>query len=440
MSFKKRTLTPVAKGRHAVITSGARTPFLRSNGAYKNLMAHDLGRHAVTGLLQKSGTDPQEIDQVIFGTVVSDPRTSNIAREVALGAAIPQDVPAYTTTLACISSNVAATNATELIRSGRADVAVIGGAESFSDPPIRLSKNLRQALVKMQKAKGPADYLNILSKLSPMDLAPDIPSPNEFSTGLSMGQSCERMAKRFGATREATDRFASRSHVLADRAWKERRFEDSVVPVQLPPNFDAIDKDDGPRGDSTPEVLAKLRPVFDKKYGITTAGSSSFLTDGASAVLMMSESRAKEMGTDALARVVDYVYRAGDPLEELLLGPAWTIPALLLQNDLTVDDIGVWEIHEAFAAQMVVNLDLMKDDKWAQERLGIDKAPGEIPEEKLNVWGGSLSLGHPFGATGGRLLTTASRRLQLEGQRYAVIAGCAAGGQGSAILLENPDA
>ena len=277
----KRSISPVAKGRHAVITHGARTPFLRSNGAYKNLMAHDLGRHAVNGLLQQSGTDPSEIDQVIYGTVVSDPRTSNIAREVALGAAIPNDVPAYTTTLACISANVAATSATELIRAGRSDVAIVGGAESFSDPPIRLSKNLRQALVKMQKAKGPADYLAILSKLSPMDLAPDIPSPNEFSTGLSMGESCDRMAKHFGASREATDQFASRSHVLAARAWKEGRFAESVVPVQLPPNFDTIAEDDGPRGDSTPEVLAKLRPVFDKKYGITTAGSSSFLTDGA---------------------------------------------------------------------------------------------------------------------------------------------------------------
>ncbi|MCP4498928.1 MAG: acetyl-CoA C-acyltransferase [Deltaproteobacteria bacterium] len=439
---KKRTslkTLKVAKGRGAVLVEGVRTPFLRSNGAYRSQMAHDLGRFAMSGLMDKTALNPDLVDQVIFGTVVQDPRTSNLAREVALGAGIPQHVPSYTTTLACISANVAATSAVELIRSGQIDTAIVGGAESFSDPPIRLSKKLRQALVKMQKAKGPTDYLSIVKTLTPKDLAPDIPSAAEFSTGLTMGQGCERMAKRFDVTREEGDAFAVRSHQLAAKAWEEGHFDDEVLSLQLPPSFDAIDLDDGPRGDSTMESVAKLRPVFDKQFGTITAASSSFLTDGAAAVLLMSEDRADELGMEAKSIVRDYVYTAGDPLEELLLGPALAIPKLLERAGLSVDDIDVWEIHEAFAAQMVANLNCLKDDEFAKTRLGLSKAVGEIPDEKLNIWGGSLSLGHPFGATGGRLLTTASHRLQKFGQRYAVIAGCAAGGQGSAILLENPN-
>jgi acetyl-CoA acyltransferase len=407
----------------AVIVAGNRTPFLKSNGAYKNLMAHDLGRHAVTGLLQRTGLDPQAVEQVVMGTVVSDPRTSNVAREISLGAGIPNTAVAYTTTQA--------------IRGGHVGVAIVGGTETFSDPPIRLSKHLRQALSRLQKAKGPNDYFKVPKDLGPKDLVPDIPSPAEFSTGLTMGQSCERMGKAWGVTREEADELAARSHVLAHRAWEEGRFADEVTPVQAPPRFDAVERDDGPRGDTTVDVLAKLKPAFDREFGTVTAGSSSFLTDGASSVLMMSRAKAEELGMDALSVIADYVYAATDPLDELLLGPALTIPVLLARNGLKTEDVGVWEIHEAFSAQMVANMKALDDGNLARERLGMSKPVGRPPLEQTNVWGGSLSLGHPFGATGGRLLTTASRRLQLEGKRYAVIAGCAAGGQGSAILLEN---
>jgi acetyl-CoA acetyltransferase family protein len=423
----------------AVVIAGVRTPFLKSSGAYRSLMSHDLGRHAVVGLLQRTGLDPEAIDLVVMGTVVSDPRTSNVAREISLGAGVPTHVPSYTTTLACISANVAATTAVESIRSGHVGVAIVGGTESFSDPPIRLSKQLRQALVKMQKAKGPADYFKILKDLSPMDLVPDIPSAAEFSTGLTMGESCERLAKAWGVTRDESDRFAERSHILADRAWKEGRLAEEVVPVQVPPQFETVATDDGPRGDSNMESLGKLKPAFDKQFGIITAGSSSFLTDGASAVLLMSASKAEDLEQEPLSIFRDYVYTAADPLDELLLGPALAIPKVLERNHLKMEDISVWEIHEAFASQMEANFKALESERFARERLGLQKAPGRPPLEKTNTWGGSLSIGHPFGATGGRLLTTASRRLRLEGGRYAVVAGCAAGGQGSAILLENPN-
>lgn len=430
----------VSTNRDVVLVDAVRTPFLKSNGAYRSLMSWELGREAIKGLLAKSGIDPSVIDIVVMGSVVQDPRTSNLAREAMLGAGLPVTVPAFTTTLACISANVAATTVADQIQLGRVDVGVVGGAESFSDPPIRLSKNLRQALVKMQKARGPQGYLQILSTLQPADLIPDVPSAAEFSTGQTMGESCERLAKRLGVSRQDSDEFAVRSHVLADRAWKEGRYADEVIAVAVPPNFDLVVSDDGPRGDSSLDSVSKLKPAFDRDFGLLTAASSSFLTDGGSAVLLMSASKAKNLGRKSRSILRDWVYAAGDPLEELLAGPALTIPLLLARNKLTTKDVGVWEIHEAFAAQMVANLRLIADRKFVKERVGVDVAIGEIPLDRLNAWGGSLSLGHPFGATGGRLLATATRRLELSGERFAIISGCAAGGHGSAILLENPAA
>ena len=412
----------------AVIIDGVRTPFLKSNGAFKSLMAHDLGRIAIAGLLAKTGLDPKHIELVVMGTVVQDPRTSNLARESMLGAGVPHSTPAFTTTLACISSNVAATTIVDQIQLGRIEVAVAGGAESFSDPPIRLSKNLRQALVKSQKAKGAKGYFDIIKELAPTDLLPDIPSAAEFSTGQTMGQACERFAKRIGVTRSESDDFAVRSHVLAGRAWQEGRYADEVLAVPLPPKMELISNDDGPRGDSTIDALAKLKPAFDRDFGLITAGSSSFLTDGGSAVLLMSREAAAKYQLKARAIIKDYVYAAGDPLEELLAGPALAVPKLLERTGLKAKDIGVWEIHEAFAAQVIANLKVLQQSNI------------DIPLERINVWGGSLSIGHPFGATGGRLLTTATRRLEVTGERYAIVTGCAAGGHGSAILLENPNA
>jgi acetyl-CoA acetyltransferase family protein len=437
MSTQKPPSVPAA--REAVLVDGVRTPFLKSNGAFKELMAYDLGRVALAGLLAKTGVDPKSVEAVAMGTVVQDPRTSNLARESMLGAGLPLSTPAYTTTLACISANVAATTLVDQINLGRLDVAIAGGAESFSDPPIRLSRNLRQALVKMQKVKGAKGWLEILGELSPEDVIPDIPSAAEFTTGLTMGQSCERFAKRLGVTRAESDEFAARSHVLADRAWKEGRYADEVMAVPVPPKMDLVKADDGPRGDSTPETLAKLKPAFDRDFGLVTAGSSSFLTDGASAVLLASREGAERNGLAIRAIVRDYVYAAGDPLEELLAGPALSVPRLLDRSGLAARDVGVWEIHEAFAAQVVANLKLLADKKFLEDKAGWRKGAIEIPLDRINPWGGSLSIGHPFGATGGRLLTTAAHRLEVTGERYAIVTGCAAGGHGSAILLENPN-
>ena len=424
------------KGPLPVLIDGVRTPFLRSNGAYTPLMSHDLGRAAIAGLISKTGIDPQEIEQVIMGTVLHEVNTPNVARESMLGAGLRETTPAYTVSMACISSNLSSTNICDMIRLGHIEAAIAGGVDTCSDPPLRLSKNLRQGLARLQKAKSRGDYLKEIVKLSFKDLLPDVPSITEYSTGESMGLGCERLAKRAGVTREESDHFAARSHQLAAKAWKDGVIQENIAPVYLPPSMAPIWEDNGPRGDTTEEKLNLLRAAFDKTFGIVTAGNSSFLTDGASAVLFMSDKKAQQLKYEPLAIIRDYVYRAGDPLNELLLGPALTIPVLLEKNGLTADDIDVWELHEAFASQIVGNLKLMDSKEFATERLGLKKALGQIPLEKVNIWGGSLSLGHPFGATGGRLLTTAARRLNMFGGRYAVVSGCAAGGHGSAILLE----
>ena len=426
-----------------VIVAGVRTPFMRSHKAYVNLSAFDLGRFALSGLMSKTALEPDLVEQVTMGTVIHDPKTPNVARECVLGAGLPSVVPAYTVSLACISSNVAATNTADMIRLQRLQIGIFGGTDTCSDPPIRFSPKLRKALVRLGKIKKPQDILKewpTLKKLRFSDIAPDVPAVAEFSNGKTMGEGAEILAQQAGVQREESDRFAERSHQCAVKAQNEGFFNEDLIAVQAPPVFATIDKDDGPRGDTTFEKLGSLRPAFDKKLGVSTAGSSSFLTDGASAVMMMSRERAKELGFTPKAVLRDYVYKAGDALSEMLTGPALSIPLLLKRNGLKVEDIGVWEIHEAFAAQVLANLKFMTQDKFAQERLGIDKAVGEIPLEKINIWGGSLSIGHPFGATGGRLLWTASRRLIQEQARFAVVSGCAAGGHGSAILLENPDA
>ena len=429
----------VAPGRHAVLLDGVRTPFIKSHGALRDWRSHDLGREAVAALLERSDVDRNDLELVVMGTVLQEPKTSNVAREIALGAGLPRDISAFTTTLACISANVATTSVVEQIRGGHIDMGIAGGVETFSDPPIRLSRALRQTLVDLQKARGPRDWLGLLRRLQPKDIRLDIPSAVEFSTGLTMGQSCERFAKTWGISREECDQFALQSHRRAATAWSQGRYEEEVHPVQVPPQMETYAQDNGPRGDSNLETLARLRPAFDPEFGVLTAASSSFFSDGGAALLFSSESRAEELGQKPLARVRDYIFRAGDPLEELLLGPALTIPLLLERNGLRAEDIGVWEIHEAFAAQILANLKAMRSSDFLESRLGRKLSPIEIPSEQLNAWGGSLSLGHPFGATGARLLLTAARRLRHEQKRYAIVSGCAAGGQGNAILLENAE-
>jgi len=421
--------TSPSNGRAVVLVDGCRTPFLRSGTAYAQLTSYDLGRMALKGLLTRTGIDAAAIDRVIMGTVVQNVKTPNVAREAALGAGIPNSVPCFTVTMACISSNQAITSGAELIASGQADIVVAGGTESLSDIPILFQKKVREKLFASRKARNPQDYLKLLKGLSPADLVPETPAIAEYSTGETMGESADKLAAMFDISREAQDEYALRSHQQAVHARNEGWMGAEIVPTMTPPDFEPVTVDNGVRDDTSMEKLRSLSPAFHKPYGTVTAGNASFLTDGASATLLMAEEKAKALGLTPKASLRDYTYVAQDPDKELLLGPAYATPQVLDAAGLTLDDIDVFELHEAFAGQVLAVLEAMKRN-----------GPGEIPMDKLNTWGGSLSLGHPFGATGARLVTQTADRLHQEDGRYGLLAACAAGGLGHAMLVERYDA
>ncbi len=421
---------------NAVLVDGGRIPFQRSGTAYNDMMAYDLGRIAIEGLLGRSGIHGSQLDRVIMGTVIQDINTSNVARESALGAGIPNSVPAHTVTQACISSNQAITSAVELIKSGQAHIVLAGGTETMSDIPIRLRKNMRQKLLEARKYKSPGDWLKFFKGLRFSDFLPEIPSISEFSTGETMGESCDRMAAHFGISRKEQDEYALRSHQLAAKATNEGLLDEELIPAPIPPEFDPVTRDNTFREDTSMEKLEKLSPAFIKPHGTITAGNSSAFTDGASASLIMNEQRALDLGLQPKAYLRNYTYVAQDPEDELLLGPAYATPKVLDSMNLKLADIDVFEFHEAFAGQILTVLKALNSEKFARENLNRDQKVGEIPMDKFNLWGGSLSLGHPFGATGTRIVTTAANRLIHEDGNLALVAACAAGGQGHAIILE----
>jgi len=421
---------------NAVLVDGGRIPFQRSGTAYNDMMAYDLGRIAIEGLLGRSGIHGSQLDRVIMGTVIQDINTSNVARESALGAGIPNSVPAHTVTQACISSNQAITSAVELIKSGQAHIVLAGGTETMSDIPIRLRKNMRQKLLEARKYKSPGDWLKFFKGLRFSDFLPEIPSISEFSTGETMGESCDRMAAHFGISRKEQDEYALRSHQLAAKATNEGLLDEELIPAPIPPEFDPVTRDNTFREDTSMEKLEKLSPAFIKPHGTITAGNSSAFTDGASASLIMNEQRALDLGLQPKAYLRNYTYVAQDPEDELLLGPAYATPKVLDAMNLKLADIDVFEFHEAFAGQILTVLKALNSEKFARENLNRDQKVGEIPMDKFNLWGGSLSLGHPFGATGTRIVTTAANRLIHEDGNLALVAACAAGGQGHAIILE----
>ncbi len=425
------------KHPRVAIVRGLRTPFAKAGTVYRNLDALDLGRIVVAELIQRSGIDAKTIDEVIYGTVIPSVKAANIAREIVLGTGIPRSVSSHTVTRACASSNQAITNGADLIYRGYAHTVVAGGAESLSTVPILFSRKFADILVAASKAKTMGAKLALFSRLRPKDLAPDAPAIAESSTGLTMGQSAEKMAKENGITREAQDKFAAQSHHRAAAAYASGRFADEVMTVVVPPRYDeVVERDNIIREDTTVEALGKLRPVFDKKFGTITAGNSSPLTDGASAVLMMSEERARALGLEPIGYVRAYAYAALDPFDQLLQGPAFAVPLALDRAGITLKDIGVIEMHEAFAAQVLSNIQWLGSKDFATKRLGRAEAVGEIDPEAINVTGGSIAIGHPFGATGARIVTTVCNELQRSGAQFGLVSVCAAGAQGAAMVLE----
>jgi acetyl-CoA acyltransferase len=424
-------------GRRAAIVAGLRTPFVKSGTAFKDLTALDLSRMVVSELIQRTELPGKEVDQVVFGAVVPTVQAPNLAREVALLTNLPRSVEAYSVSRACATSLQAMTNAADAIALGAADVVIAGGAEALSDVPITYSRPVAQAVVAASRGKTVVEKLRAFSDVTAKDLLPVPPAIAEYSTGLTMGESAEKMAKENGISREAQDAWAHRSHSRAAKAWAEGTFSKEVMRVLVPPKYEAaVAEDNTVRKDSQLDGYAKLKPVFDRKYGTITAGSSSPLTDGAAALVLMSEEKAKALGMKPLGFLREYAYAAVDPGWQLLQGPAFAVPKVLRRAGMTVADIDLFEIHEAFAAQVLSNLQAWGSKKFADEHLGGTAPIGEPPESKINPNGGSISLGHPFGATGARLVHQALRELAAQGKNTALISICAAGGLAGAAILE----
>jgi acetyl-CoA acyltransferase len=423
-------------GRRVAIVAGVRTPFAKAGTALKSISAIDLGKLCVAELLQRTNLDGKEVQALVFGTVIPSVLSPNIAREVSLLPLLPKGVQAYSVSRACASANQAITDAADQIALGHIDVAIAGGSESLSNIPILHAQGFAEALVLASKARSLPARLRALSRIRPKDLVPVTPAIAEPSTGETMGQSAEKMAKLNAIAREEQDHFALRSHRLAAAGTADGRLTAEIMPVYVPPKFDSVlTSDNGIREDTSYEQLAALKPVFDKKYGTVTAGNSSPLTDGGACVLLMNEERAKALGYPVLGIIRSYAYAALDPGEQLLQAPVLAAPVALKRAGLTLKDMDLIEMHEAFAAQVLSNLRGF-ESKWWAERAGFSQPVGEVDRAKLNVMGGSIAIGHPFGATGARITTTLLNELRRRGGQFGLMTVCAAGGMGFAMVVE----
>jgi acetyl-CoA acyltransferase len=423
-------------GRRVAIVAGVRTPFAKAGTAFKTISAIDLGKLCVAELLQRTNLDGKEVQALVFGTVVPSVVEPNIAREVSLLPLLPKGVQAYTVSRACASANQAITDAADQIALGHLDVAIAGGSESLSNIPILHSRRFAETLVLASKAKSLPARLRILARLRPADFIPITPAIAEPTTGETMGQSAEKMAKLNAITREEQDHFALRSHRLAAAGTADGRLTAEIMPVYVPPRFESVlTSDNGIREDTSYEQLAALKPVFDRKYGSVTAGNSSPLTDGGACVLLMNEEKAKAFGYPPLGIIRSYAYAALDPGEQLLQAPVLAAPVALKRAGLSLKDIDLVEMHEAFAAQVLSNLKGFESKAWA-ERAGFSQPMGEVDRAKLNVMGGSIAIGHPFGATGARITTTLLQELRRRGGQFGLMTVCTAGGMGFAMVVE----
>ena len=428
---------PVTRRRVAIV-AGVRTPFARSGTVLRDVPGLAMARHAARELLYRTELDGALVDEVIVGQVVPSVLTPNVAREVSLLPQFPRTIPAYTLNRACASAAQAITNAADQIRLGHADVIIAGGVESLSDIPVLHSRRFSRLLVDASKAKTLGQRLGIFAQVRPSDLVPMTPAIAEPSTGESMGQSAEKMAKENGITRDAQDRLALLSHERAAAGSADGRLTAEIAPWFGGKGGDeVVTSDNGVRTDTSLDQLAKLRPVFDRAYGTVTAGNSSPLTDGAAMVLLMSEERALSLGYEPLAFLRSYAVAAVDPGWQLLMGPAYAVPKALERAGISWGELGLVEIHEAFAAQVLSNVQAWSSTIWA-ERLGLPAPVGEVDWERTNVMGGSIAIGHPFGATGARIVTTLANEMRRRDVQFGLISICAQGGMGSALVLERP--
>lgn len=427
----------VAAADRAVIVAGVRTPFTKAGTDLAGMRAVDLGAAVVKELLARSALPPSEVGLCVFGQVVPSLDWLSIAREVVLRSGLPRTVDAFSVSRACATSIQALTSAVEAIEGGRHDVVIAGGADSMSDVPLKVAPRLARALVEAQRARGVAAKIKALAGVPARDLLPGVPGfSREPMTGEQMGEAAEKMAKLNGIPRDEQDRIALASHVNAARAWSDGTYAAEVMHVVAPPYDRPATRDNLVREDASLEALAKLPPVFDRRHGTITAGNSSPLTDGAGALLVMRASRARALGYEPLGAVRSWAYAAVDPAWQLLMAPVFAAPVALERAGLALRDMALVDVHEAFAAQVASNLRAMASRRFYEEHTGRAQAVGDVDPALLNVNGGSIALGHPFAATGARMVLSALRELKRRGGKHALLTVCAAGGLGAAVVLE----
>lgn len=422
-------------GRIAVI-EGVRTPFCRAGGLFFDLDADDLGAYVVKEVVARSGILPQEIDELIFGNVITPAHAANPARVLAVKGGLPVAVPALTVSRNCASGMEAVALACTKIRNGEAKVMIAGGAESMSHSPILFPPAMRRFLLSLSKAKGVWPRLKTLLGLRPSFFKPQMPGLDDPLCGLNMGQTAEVLVREFAITREEQDSFALASQQKASRARTAGRLAEEIIPVPLPPRYQTLQQqDDGIRDTQTIQALAALKPAFDRLSGTVTAGNASQVSDGAAALLLMSEEEASKRGLQPIGYIRDYA-SAGLQPSKMGLGPVFATAKLLAQTGLQLSDFDLIEINEAFAAQVLAVVSAMGSDRFAQRELGRDKAVGEINMDRLNVNGGALALGHPLGASGTRLILTLIKELRRSNRSLGLATLCVGGGQGQAIVVE----
>lgn len=431
----RQNLTTAAGDRIAIV-AGLRTPFAKQATYFHGVPALDMGKMVVQELINRYSLDPREVELLVYGQVVQMPKAPNIAREIVLGTNLPVSTDAYSVSRACATSFQTTVNVVESMMAGNISVGIAGGADSSSVLPIGVSRPLAHALVDLNRAKTLGQRLAIFKRLRLKDLLPVPPAIAEYSTGLTMGDTAEQMAKTHGISRADQDALAHRSHTLAHAAWEAGHLDAEVMTAYAEPYRDFLKRDNTVRSNSDLASYSKLRPVFDRKHGTVTAANSTALTDGASAILLMTESKAKAMGYDILGYIRSYAFAAIDVWEDMLMGPSYATPLALDRAGLTLNDLTLIEMHEAFAAQTLANMKMFASKKFAQEKLGRSEAIGEIDMDKFNVMGGSLAYGHPFAATGTRLLTQTLNELKRRGGGIGLTTACAAGGLGAAMIVE----
>lgn len=424
------------QGDRIAIVTGLRTPFARQATAFHGIPAISLGKMVVGEMLARSEIPPEVIEQLVFGQVVQMPEAPNIAREIVLGTGMNIHTDAYSVSRACATSFQAVANVAESLMAGTIRAGIAGGADSTSVLPIGVSKTLARTLLDLSKARTAGQKLKLFSRLRPRDLLPVPPAVAEYSTGLRMGDTAEQMAKTWGISREQQDALAYRSHQLAAQAWADGKLAEEVMTAYVPPYRDPVVQDNNIRHNSSLADYTKLRPAFDRKHGSVTAANSTPLTDGAAAVILMTESRARELGLTPLGFLRSYAFTAIGVQQDMLLGPAWSTPLALERAGLTLNDLTLFDMHEAFAAQTLANLKLMASDQFSRDVLGRSHATGEVDDSKFNVLGGSIAYGHPFAATGARMITQTLHELRRRGGGFGLVTACAAGGLGAAMVLE----